>query len=25
MAGTGFLTIFVALLYYEFAGKEMVE
>ena len=25
MAGTGFLTIFVALLYYEFARKEVVE
>ena len=25
MAGTGFLTIFVALLYYDFARKEVVE
>ena len=25
MAGTGFLTIFVALLYYDFARKELVE
>ena len=25
MAGTGFLTIFVSLLYYDFAGKELVE
>ena len=25
MAGTGFLTIFVALLYYDFARKEYVE
>ena len=25
MAGTGFLTIFVSLLYYDFARKELVE
>ena len=25
MAGTGFLTIFVALLYYDFSRKELVE
>ena len=25
MAGTGFLTIFVSLLYYDFARKELIE